>query len=102
VYPELPLTERTALVDTVIPLSEPIIDTTGKEVTEIQVRQGQVVYCATGSYNRYALICGGCTFLIASQRNAGIWGPDADEFNPERWIDGRPIAANSLGPYANL
>lgn len=52
-YPELPITERTALFDTVIPLSEPIRTVNGQLINEIPVRKGQVIYCATGSYNRF-------------------------------------------------
>lgn len=51
-YSPLPYTERIAIKDTVISLSQPIISRTGKKVTEISVKKGQYVEVAISSYNR--------------------------------------------------
>ncbi|KAF5374222.1 hypothetical protein D9758_004663 [Tetrapyrgos nigripes] len=90
-YPGVPLSERQATQDTVIPLSKPIVTTEGKSIEEIAVRKGQFIYIATAAYNR----------------NEDIWGPDAYEFKPERWFDEGHIkdkvkSLGALGPYANL
>jgi hypothetical protein len=35
-------------------------------------------------------------------RLESLWGTDADEFKPSRWLEGEPCAGQALGPYANL
>ncbi|PPQ96663.1 hypothetical protein CVT26_010288 [Gymnopilus dilepis] len=73
-YSPLPYTERIALRDTVIPVSNP----------QCQIR----VEIAITSYNRLP----------------SVWGEDANEFNPSRWLEqGTKLGENAaLGPYANL
>lgn len=36
------------------------------------------------------------TFLM--QRNKALWGPDADEFDPERWIDPKRLSRFTSNP----
>ncbi|KAF7318689.1 hypothetical protein HMN09_00380600 [Mycena chlorophos] len=69
-YPALPLPERITLADCVIPLSAPVLSNMGEMISELRVRAGQEVYLAIGSYHRMK----------------SIWGDDADEFRPERWL----------------
>lgn len=43
--------------------------------------------------------------LLSSNRNPDIWGADADEWMPERWIQGLPDSvadAKIPGVYAHL
>ncbi|OAX37739.1 cytochrome P450 monooxygenase CYP63 [Rhizopogon vinicolor AM-OR11-026] len=35
---------------------------------------------------------------LLTQRNKALWGPDADEFDPERWIDPRRLARFTSNP----
>ncbi|KAF4574287.1 hypothetical protein EYR40_005996 [Pleurotus pulmonarius] len=89
-HPGLPMSDRIASTDAVIPVSQPIITSTGEKITEVRVPKGTLVHVATASANRLAY----------------VWGPDAHEFKPERWIEPSKWAGNrsasNFGPYANL
>ncbi|KAJ3775907.1 cytochrome P450 [Lentinula raphanica] len=81
---------RTANEDDVIPLSKPIIGTTGRTIMEIPVPRGTNIVVSPSAYNRLSV-----RTLAQS--------PHASEFNPDRWIEGRVKTEDSLGmPYANL
>ncbi|KAJ4479612.1 cytochrome P450 [Lentinula edodes] len=78
---------RTANEDDVIPLSKPIVGKTGQLITEIPVPKGTRIVGSCSAYNR----------------NLTIFGEDAHEFNPYRWLEGRVKTEDNLGfPYANL
>ncbi|KAJ7145317.1 cytochrome P450 [Mycena crocata] len=86
-YSTVPQTERVAAKDSVLPLSEPITTASGKIITEIPVKKGQHLVIAISSYHRLP----------------SVWGEDAEQFNPLRWLDGNVAAAGaSIGPYSNL
>ncbi|KAF8184694.1 cytochrome P450 [Pholiota molesta] len=80
-----PFTERAVTQDTILPLSTPIVTSSGKTLTEVRVNRGRTVVISITGYNRLP----------------SVWGDDAGEFNPYRWLDGREVKA-SIGPYANL
>ncbi|KZV81802.1 cytochrome P450 [Exidia glandulosa HHB12029] len=71
--------QREAIMDDVIPLSNPVVDRTGKTVTQISVQKGDEVMVPIWLINR----------------SKAIWGPDAGEFRPERW-DSPPQEATSI------
>ncbi|KAI5899073.1 cytochrome P450 [Schizophyllum commune H4-8] len=80
-------TARTAAREDVVPLGEPIVDSRGQSIYEIPVLEGQRVLISIAAYNR----------------NKAIFGPDADQYNPERWL--KPGYVNrqaSIGMYGNL
>ncbi|KAH7878953.1 cytochrome P450 [Lentinula edodes] len=79
---------RTANEDDVIPLSKPIVGKTGQLITEIPVPKGTRIVGSCSAYNR----------------NLTIFGEDAHEFNPNRWLEpGRVKTEDNLGfPYASL
>jgi len=77
---------RAAGKDDVIPLSEPLTTATGEVVNEIPVAKGQAIMFSICTYNRLK----------------SVWGEDADEFNPMRFIDGRVEHAVKVGMYGNL
>jgi hypothetical protein len=53
-YPAGAITERVAVQDTVIPLTESITTSTGERISQIPVRKGQVFTLAIGAYQRFA------------------------------------------------
>lgn len=86
VYPSLPSTVsgiasrldaaytpqiREAQKDDIIPLAEPVQDRNGKTVSSIRIRKGQVIYVP----------------IEQLQVATCVWGPDARDFNPGRWLD---------------
>ncbi|KAJ6492258.1 cytochrome P450, partial [Mycena sanguinolenta] len=85
-YPAEPLTERMAIQDTVMPLSESITTVTGERISQITIRKGQIVTVAIASY----------------QRHESRWGENPYEFRPARWLEGTVSKGNAIGPYSNL
>ncbi|TFK37879.1 cytochrome P450 [Crucibulum laeve] len=85
-YSTVPHTERISAEETVIPLSEPITTSTGKVLNEVKLNKGRYVTIAIACY----------------QRLTSVWGADANEFKPSRWMQGEAAQGASLGPYANL
>ncbi|KAJ7870990.1 cytochrome P450 [Mycena olivaceomarginata] len=85
-FPAEALAERIAVRDTVIPLTESISTMAGEHIDHIPVRKGEVVLIGIASY----------------QRDKFRWGENPDEFDPLRWVDGRVIQGEAIGPYANL
>ncbi|KAF8436007.1 cytochrome P450 [Boletus edulis BED1] len=79
---------RMAAVDDVIPLSKPVRTQSGKFVDHISVTKGTYLSVSVPSINR----------------STALWGPDAKEFNPERWIreDGIPAAAKEIQGHRHL
>ncbi|KAF7291439.1 Cytochrome P450 [Mycena indigotica] len=77
---------RMADQDAVIPLSQPITTTSGSTVDHIEGCKGQLLVLSIGSF----------------QRLESRWGADADKFDPYRWIEGRVVQGDGMGPYANL
>ncbi|KAJ6507011.1 cytochrome P450 [Mycena sanguinolenta] len=85
-FPAEALVERIAVQDTVISLIERISTTAGEHIDHIPVRKGEVVLVGIASY----------------QRDKSRWGENPDKFDPLRWVDGRVIQGEAIGPYANL
>src|SRR6266702_825728 len=74
--------------DVVLPLSSPIQDVDGREVHEIFVPKNTTVFPHIYNLNR----------------DPSIWGTDAAEWKPERWLAPLPKSvadANIQGVYAN-
>ncbi|KJA23708.1 hypothetical protein HYPSUDRAFT_163021 [Hypholoma sublateritium FD-334 SS-4] len=84
----IPFTERMASADATIPLADVVLASNGTRMKEIKVRKGQTVVISIMAYNRLS----------------SIWGDDAHEFNPSRWLTKaeRHTETASIGPYANL
>ncbi|KAG0700467.1 cytochrome P450 [Suillus ampliporus] len=61
---------RLAAADDVIPLSEPVRTASGEMTDSISVAKGTFISISAGAINR----------------SFAIWGPDAKEFKPDRWL----------------
>ncbi|TDL20680.1 cytochrome P450 [Rickenella mellea] len=82
----VPSTIREAVVDDVIPLSEPFKDRKGQLRYEIPVTKGETILFP----------------ILAVNRSKALWGEDVLEFRPERWFN-LPEAANSIpGVWGSL
>ncbi|KAJ7752918.1 cytochrome P450 [Mycena metata] len=81
-------TLRGAARDEVLPLSKPIVTLSGKTITELPIPKNQILVTSIAGYNR----------------NTDVFGQDAQQFNPERWLDGtvKPAANVGIGMFANL
>ncbi|KAJ7488981.1 cytochrome P450 [Mycena latifolia] len=85
-YSPLPFVDRVATEDYVLPLSQPILTTNGVRIYELPIGKGQRLHISIAAYHRLA----------------SIWGPDAREFRPSRWLESEPCKGPALGPHASL
>ena len=72
-----------------MPLSKPIRGLDGTLIKEIPVPEGTIVLVG----------------MLASNRNPELWGPDAEEWRPERWLEPLPetvTEAHVPGIYSHL
>ncbi|KIJ59409.1 hypothetical protein HYDPIDRAFT_140642 [Hydnomerulius pinastri MD-312] len=87
-HPPVPEFRRVAAEDDVVPLSEPIRTKSGQLVDHISVAKGSNLVISIACVNR----------------SAAIWGSDAKEFKPERWLDeeGIPRKAKEIQGHRHL
>ncbi|KAK7038700.1 hypothetical protein VNI00_010584 [Paramarasmius palmivorus] len=88
-YPPVPRLMRTTIKDTVLPLSTPVTAKDGSQITEIPVPAQTNVYLS----------------IMGSNRNTSLWGPDAPEWKPERWLSPLPDVVSEAkipGVYSHL
>jgi cytochrome P450 len=67
-------TVRVANNDDVIPLSQPVTLRDGREVDHITIKKGQELHIP----------------ILAINKSKDLWGEDAEDFRPERWLEGLP------------
>ncbi|KAN0136054.1 cytochrome P450 [Lactarius tabidus] len=80
---------RIATRDDVLPLAFPITTKSGEQLTSIPVRKGTPIDISPGAYNRHP----------------DIWGEDANEWNPERFLDPQREfgeASSGIGVFGNV
>lgn len=73
----------------VLPLSQPVRGRDGKLITEIPLPKDTAVFVG----------------VMSSNTNRALWGDDAYEWKPERWLSPLPEAvldAKIPGVYSNL
>ncbi|KAF6754459.1 cytochrome P450 [Ephemerocybe angulata] len=88
-YPPVSTLLRETVADVMLPFSKPIIGVDGKEIGEVLVPKGTMIFPS----------------LLGSNRNPDVWGPTAYEWRPERWIEGLPesvLNAKVPGIYSHL
>ncbi|TFK96159.1 cytochrome P450 [Pterulicium gracile] len=86
-HPIVPNLAREAGKDDVIPLSYPVQTRSGEWVNSVTVKKGQAIGISICAYNRIR----------------AVWGDDANEWNPDRWMkDGVRHDTVNLGVHANL
>ncbi|THU97194.1 PAH-inducible cytochrome P450 monooxygenase PC-PAH 1 [Dendrothele bispora CBS 962.96] len=80
--------QREAVNDDVIPLEFPVTTLSGETVNQIPVRKGQRIHISLGASNR--LKC--------------VWGPDASDWNPSRFLEPgyKRISETNVGVTNNL
>ncbi|PBK83833.1 cytochrome P450 [Armillaria gallica] len=88
-HPHVHTLLREASQDDVLPLAEPIITSDGQSCSEIPISKGQVISASLYTYNRRVHL-------------PSVWGDDAAEWNPRRFLEDRGMKQESLGAYANL
>ncbi|KAG2155793.1 cytochrome P450 [Suillus bovinus] len=69
-HPPVPEFTRLAAADDVIPLSEPVRTVSGNMTDSISIAKGTLITISVAAINR----------------SSAIWGPQAKEFKPERWL----------------
>ncbi|ESK90192.1 cytochrome p450 [Moniliophthora roreri MCA 2997] len=70
-----------------VPLELPVESSSGETISEVPVQAGQRILVDIGVYNRLE----------------AVWGPDANEWNPSRFLDNSaPMKSVSVGMTANL
>ncbi|KAG1781986.1 cytochrome P450 [Suillus placidus] len=74
-YPSLPLMIRTTTEATTLPLHFPTRSRSGEHTSAVTIPQGTHVVIS----------------ILAANRHQGIWGADANEWRPERWLSS-PLA----------
>lgn len=75
--------------DTVLPLGTPVTTTDGRQANEVMIQKGTMVIVSVPACNT----------------DPGIWGSDADEWKPERWLSPLPPSVTEArvpGVYSNM
>lgn len=82
----IPQIYRVPVKEDLIPLSRPITSVSGEQINQVRVPKGTRIVVSIAAYNR----------------NPELWGEDAHEFNPDRWLRGAMKEGVTVGVYANL
>jgi len=79
--------QRIAWKDDILPLTRPMVGLSGKVYPHLPVPKGAIAYVSCWGYNL----------------NPDVWGPDAMEFRPERWLESSSEKTETpLGMYGNM
>ncbi|KZP14950.1 cytochrome P450 [Athelia psychrophila] len=88
-YAPVSFIQRTANKDTVLPLSQPIVGIDGTDIHEVAIPKGTNLSVA----------------IMRANRDPDIWGDDAQEWKPERWLVSSPDKVANVhfpGVYSNM
>ncbi|KAI9440898.1 cytochrome P450 [Lactarius indigo] len=85
-HPIIWMLSRVAGQDDTIPLAFPVTTKSGQPVSSIPVKKGTIIDIALHAY----------------QRLPEVWGEDAGEWNPDRFLESESVKQTSIGVYGNL
>ncbi|KAJ3769184.1 cytochrome P450 [Lentinula raphanica] len=88
-HPGVQFTTREADIDDVVPLAQPVLSTSGEVLNKIPVMKGQRIHIGIAAYNR----------------SPSVWGPDADQWKPSRYLDSPPDSKKqqvAIGVFGNV
>jgi len=99
---------RAPVEDDVLPLTKPIVGNSGRVYTELPIPKGTPVAISTIGYN-WCISFADLSPLLRERshfcscgRNQDLWGPDAQQFRPERWFEMNEQVESPVGVYGNL
>ncbi|KAI0764528.1 cytochrome P450 [Trametes elegans] len=78
-YPTLQMSARVSEKDVVLPLSKPVTGENGRPISEVVVPAGTTLW-----FN-----------IHGANRDPDVWGPDAAEWKPERWLAPLPESVSA-------
>ncbi|KAF8601601.1 cytochrome P450 [Ceratobasidium sp. AG-I] len=81
-HPAIPHMERTVQKDDFLRLHTPLKNKNGQQVLGIAVKAGQLIHIP----------------VISLGRLKSVWGEDAEQFNPGRWLDPTRVPSSSETP----
>jgi len=98
---------RAPIEDDVLPLTKPIVGVSGRVYTELPIPKGTTVTISTIGYSQYVCLIKlppprQWPYHYFHYRNQDLWGPDANCFRPERWLEMDEQVESPVGVYGNL
>ncbi|KAG6909218.1 hypothetical protein DXG01_001525 [Tephrocybe rancida] len=85
-HPPVTDTNRIAAEDDIIPLTTPVVTASGETVPSLVIKKGTAVTAPIRAINR----------------SEAFWGPNAKDFEPERWLEESDIAAKQFQGHRNI
>ncbi|KAK0448231.1 cytochrome P450 [Armillaria borealis] len=85
-HPPVSETTRVAAEDDILPLTTPVVTKSGETIDSIFVTKGTLLTTPIRTLNR----------------SEEIWGPDAKEFKPERWLEDNAPRAKEIKGHRHL
>jgi len=85
-HPPVTETVRMAAEDDIIPLSSPVVTSAGQTITSVMIKKGSIV----------------ASPIRAMNMSEAFWGPNAKEFEPERWLVDSDVPAREISGHRHL